>query len=82
MKKEATYEIAVQCSNCDKSGSASIPRGTPVPGAIECPHCGCKTASKSKPIASAKFAEMARERTWPPQPMIPNRPFLEGIWTN
>ena len=43
-----TYTIAVECSNCFKGGSVSIPKGTLVPQLCTCPNCGCETAHPCK----------------------------------
>lgn len=74
-----TYSVNVECSNCDHKGQAELPKGTPVPNAIACPHCGCVTARK---VAAVRIREM--QKPWltdsqdsfrtlivgPPEPLV------------
>ena len=55
-----TYTYPYQCSNCDKTYDAKIPRGTRKPDAHECPNCGCSTGSprKAEQPDFAKFPTM------------------------
>ena len=45
----STYQIPIQCSNCNYNGTADIVKGELVPSAILCPNCGCETAKKREP---------------------------------
>lgn len=44
MKK--TYTVNVTCDNCEQHGVVALEKGTPVPGKMTCPNCGCETARK------------------------------------
>ena len=49
MPNKPTYTIKIECSNCDHIGDIKIPKGKAVCQKMECPNCGCKTASKHVP---------------------------------
>jgi len=44
-----TYELEIECSNCDYRGKKELPFGEEAASGMGCPNCGCKTASKTPP---------------------------------
>src|SRR3990167_11325617 len=73
-RQSSSYSIAYSCSNCGWGGSKIFDRGTPAPMTVECPKCGCQTASRGWKLPPS----------WPPilpwkprpKPVIPINPWL------
>jgi hypothetical protein len=61
-----TYVIPVTCSNCDYDGSLELQYGVPHWDGMECPNCGCKTASKVK----SPKPTIKADRPWTPWPNV------------
>jgi len=62
-----TYNVNIQCDNCDFEGQTTLPRGTPVSHSMTCPNCGCKSAHKQ----TTKIVPFPRPRIPPPNKPLP-----------
>jgi DNA-directed RNA polymerase subunit RPC12/RpoP len=75
-----TYSIEVECSNCDKSSKAELPKGTPADEPLECPNCGCKTAKKKRAKINNTRSTPRESITVNPYPALPESESV--IWTH
>lgn len=67
------YAVRYACSNCDWSGFETFNRGVPAPATIECPACGCRTASRGRKTPLPRPPLIPR---WP-TPLIPRPPTID-----
>ena len=70
MASKKAYKVDCDCSNCDKAVSVELPKGTPVGQNMECPSCGCMTASKRVDFNFPTIPKTEPYRYPPVQPFI------------
>lgn len=55
VSEKPVYSVPVKCSNCDYDGEKEILKGCPVAEKMECPNCGCETATKVPPKPTSNY---------------------------
>ena len=74
-KRPSSYTVSYSCSNCDWSGSQTFDRGKPAPATLECPKCGCQTASRGWRMSPTLPWRPRPSPVIPINPWLPKRPF-------